>query len=233
MPAGAPPQHSPVWPLWTGPSPIPKRRFMILPKTRKVRRLTPPPCSGFSRGFRSPYGRAAPHTHQPPSGNSQKTASPQFHILQVHTLLPCLTDPHAPRIHIRAISPYHHSLTMCPPRPARPASANPGANRSPQTPCDCDGGSPPAASTHGAAPRRDVGVDAVGPAFKPARRPAPAARIPGESGQVGLGKSPQTRRRIRRTDDRSRRPPRPGVTLAPGFAVSTSLLYHVFLEAPR
>ena len=38
----------------------------------------------------------------------------------------------------------------------------------------------------------------------------------------------------RRTNDGSRRPPaRPGVTLAPGSAVSTSLLYHVFLEAPR
>ena len=62
----------------------------------------------------------------------------------------------------------------------------------------------------------------------------PAARIPGESGQTGPGKNPQTRRRIRRTDDGSRRPPtRPGVTLAPGSAVSTSLLYHVFLEAPR
>ena len=40
----------------------------------------------------------------------------------------------------------------------------------------------------------------------------PRARIPEESGQVGLDKSPQTRRRIRRTNDGSRRPPaRPGV----------------------
>ena len=62
----------------------------------------------------------------------------------------------------------------------------------------------------------------------------PVIRIPGESGQTGPGKIPQTRRRIRGTDGRSRRPPaRPGVTLAPGFAVPTSLLYHVFLEVSR
>ena len=42
-----------------------------------------------------------------------------------------------------------------------------------------------------------------------------AARIPGEPGQAEPGKSPQIRRRIRRTDDGSRRPPaRPGVMLA-------------------
>ena len=62
----------------------------------------------------------------------------------------------------------------------------------------------------------------------------PKVWIPEESGQVGFDKSPQARRRIRRTNDRSRRPPaRPGVMLAPGFAVSTSLLYHVFLEVSR
>ena len=89
---------------------------------------------------------------------------------------------------------------------------------------------------HGVASRCD---DDGGPAFKPARRPAlrPRAWIPEESGQIELDKSPQMRRqgnRIRRTDDGSRRPPaRPGVTLAPGFAVSTSLLYHVFLEVSR
>ena len=223
MPAGAPPQHSPVWPLWTGPSPIPKRRFMILPKTRKVRRLTPPPCSGFSRGFRSPYGRAAPHTHQPPSGNSQKTASPQFHILQVHTLLPCLTDPHAPRIHIRAISPYHHSLTMCPPRPARPASTNLRANR-PRKPI-ATAASPPAASTHGAASRRGVGVDAVG--ARAQAGPKACACGPGRGSPKNLDRLDSTKVRrcgagSRRTDGRSRRPSaRPGVTLAPGFAVYT------------
>ena len=46
----------------------------------------------------------------------------------------------------------------------------------------------------------------------------PRAWIPEESGQVGFNKSPQTRRqgnRIRKTNDRSRRPPaRPGVTRA-------------------
>ena len=39
------------------------------------------------------------------------------------------------------------------------------------------------------------------------RRLRPKARIPGEPEQAGSGKSPQTRRRIRGTDDRSRRPP--------------------------
>ena len=69
------------------------------------------------------------------------------------------------------------------------------------------------------------------------RRLRPRARIPEESGQAGLDKSPQMWRqdnRIRRTNDGSRGPPaRPGVMPAPGFAVPTSLLYHVFLEASR
>ena len=48
------------------------------------------------------------------------------------------------------------------------------------------------------------------------RRLRPRAWIPEESGQVGPGKNPQTRRRIRGTDGRSRKPPaRPGVTHAP------------------
>ena len=60
----------------------------------------------------------------------------------------------------------------------------------------------------------------------------PVARIPGESGPdrirqnpAGAAPDPQDERRITQA--------RPGVTLAPGFAVSTSLPYHVFLEASR
>ena len=81
-------------------------------KNTQVRRLTPPPCSGFSRGFRSPYGRAAPHTqaaihtHQPPSGNSQKTAKSAIPHLAGHALQPmpgCFphaSDPHTDNIPI-------------------------------------------------------------------------------------------------------------------------------------
>ena len=72
-----------------------------------------------SRDQRRGCGRPAqadPHAHQPPSGNSQKTAKPAF---RRPYRSPCLAASHAPRIPIRAISPYRHSLTMRPPRPAR------------------------------------------------------------------------------------------------------------------
>ena len=92
--------------------------------------------------------------------------------------------------------------------------------------------SPPAASTHDAAPRR--GVDAVGARVQagPKAGACPRAWIPEESGQVGFNKSPQTRRRIAQ-DGWQITQARPGVMLEPGFAVSTSLLYHVFLEVSR
>ena len=91
-------------------------------------------------------------------------------------------------------------------------------------------GSPPARfkRAHGSGLKPDT---------RPARRPAPAAQARGSPGSRGRPDPAKARRRgagSRRTDDGSRRPPaRPGVTLAPGFAVSTSLPYHVFLEASR
>ena len=121
----------------------------------------------FFTRFPFPIRAGGPHTHQPPSGNSQKTAKSAIPHLAGHALQPMPGSfPHAPRIPIRAISPYRHSLTMRPPRPASPApqirhpsvSANSLRRRRV---------SPPAASTHGVASRRVVGVDAVG-----ARRPA-------------------------------------------------------------
>ena len=160
--------------------------------------------------------------------------------------------------HRSPYGPYSHtvSLTRRSPRPARvlaglqsihggsstPADLIPAktsadgplkyaSNQLTQIPCASEGGM-------GTASLRDATTTGA-LRFKPARRPAlrPRAWIPEESGQIELDKSPQMRRqgnRIRRTDDGSRRPPaRPGVTLAPGFAVSTSLLYHVFLEVSR
>ena len=90
---------------------------------------------------------------------------------------------------------------------------------------------------HRLATRRRRRSGAPRPSPPEGLRLRPRAWIPEESGQVGLDKSPQVRRqgnRIRRTNDGSRRPPaRPGVMPAPGFAVPTSLPYHVFLEASR
>ena len=67
------------------------------------------------------------------------------------------------------------------------------------------------------------------------RRLRPRAWIPEESGQAGFNKSPQARRRgnrIRRTNDRSRRPSaRPGVTHAPRRRGAVSLPFRVSLAA--
>ena len=155
------------------PSPIPKRRFLILPKTRKVRRLTPPPCSGFSRGFRSPYGRAAPHTLQSPSGNSQKTAKPAIPHLAGHALQPmpgCF--PHA--------SDSHTGNIPIPPQSDHVPAETSGRLAQILTPT-----SPANQLRRRAARRRRQRMTSLrdatsasqwGPAFKPARRPAPAAQ---------------------------------------------------------
>ena len=85
MPAGAPPQHSPVWPLWTRPSPTPRRRFPILPKTRKsvgshrhhvpVFHAVSVPHTGGRPPYTSgpPYASAAFHKF-----TKNKPASPRF-----------------------------------------------------------------------------------------------------------------------------------------------------------
>ena len=123
-----------------------------------------------------------------------------FTSSQVHTLLPMPHSfPHAPRIPIRAISPYHHNLTMCPPRPARPV---------PQT------RHPPVSSNslrlrrrtarrrrrgtapgHGIASRRCDGVDiAVGACVQAGPKAGACGADPRGAGQAGPGKSPQARR---------------------------------------
>ena len=72
------------------------------------------------------------------------------------------------------------------------------------------------------------------PAFRPARRRRLRRGSPGNRGRPDPAKTRRRGAGSRRTDGRSRRPPaRPGVMLETGFAVSTSLLYHVFLEVSR
>ena len=90
--------------------PYPGATSPILPKIRKVRR--PPPASIFWFFMRfwlpiqadGPHAQAAPHAHQPPSGNSQKAAKPAS---------PHLADPHAPRIPIRATFPHVSTAPPC------------------------------------------------------------------------------------------------------------------------
>ena len=90
--------------------PYPGATSPILPKIRKVRR--PPPASIFWFFMRfwlpiqadGPHAQAAPHAHQPPSGNSQKTAK---------SASPHLADPHAPRIPIRATFPHVSTAPPC------------------------------------------------------------------------------------------------------------------------
>ena len=186
----------------------------------------------FFTRFPFPIRAGDPHTHLPPSINSQKTTKPAF---RRPYRSPCLAASRTPRIPIRTISPYRHSLTMLPPRPARrltqtrrqPVSTNSLRRRRTAR----------RRRQRMASPRDAASTGAPRSGRPEGRRLRPKAWIPEESGQAGPGKSPQMRRqgnRIRRTNDRPRRPSaRPGVTLAPGFAVSTSLLYHVFLEVSR
>ena len=135
---------------------------------------------------------------------------------------PCASDPHTGNIPIPPQSDHV---------PAETSAAGlrkPGANRSPQTPCGCDGVQP----ADGVNAWRRFATRRRSGAPRSSRHLWPREWIPEESGQAGLDKSPQTRRRIAQ-DGWQITQARPGVTLAPGFAVSTSLLYHVFLEASR
>ena len=116
---------------------------------------------------------------------------------------PCLAASRTPRIPIQAISPYLHSLTMRPPRPARRLAQI----FTPTSPANQLRRRAARRRRQRMASLRDAtSASQWGPALKPVRRPAPAARIPGEPGQAGPGKSPQMRRQIRRTNDGSRRP---------------------------
>ena len=186
----------------------------------------------------------------------QFTKNRKAHTSQATHCSPCLADPHAPRIPIRATFPHVSTAPQCnlqaPKIPtlvsARPASPAPQTRhprvstnslRRLQARCRMPrrGIGPPRpaspapqtrrqpVSTNSlrlrrraarrrrqrTAPPRDAASTQWEPAssglkarlqsgFKPdtrpARRPAPAARIPGEPGQAGPGKSPQMRRRI-------------------------------------
>ena len=114
-----------------------------------------------SRDQRRGCGRPAqadPHAHQPPSGNSQKTAKPAILHPAGHAPRPMprrsprASDPHTGHIPIPPQSDHAPAETSA------PACANLHANQSRKpiaTTC-----SPPTASTHDAASRR--GVDAMG-----------------------------------------------------------------------
>ena len=82
--------------------------------------MSSPTPAETSAGVAVGLHRRIPMRISRPSAIRKKLQSPQSHIPQAIYCSPCLADPHAPRIPMRAISPYHHSLTMCPPRPARP-----------------------------------------------------------------------------------------------------------------
>ena len=232
MPAGAPPQHSPVWPLWTRPSPIPRRRFMILPKTRKSvgsHRHHVPVFHAVSvphTGGRPPYASAA--LRQFTKNRKVRNPTPRRPHTAAHAsqIPACASDPHTGNIPIPPQSDHAPAETSV--AGLRKSSRQPvSANQCATTAC-----SPPTASTYGIASRCDDDDAAVGPRVQAGPTCGPREWIPEESGQAGPGKSPQTRRRIAQ-DGWQITQARPGVTLAPGFAVSTSLLYHVFLEASR
>ena len=164
MPAGAPPQHSPVWPLWMRPSPIPKRRFMILPKTRK---------SVGSHRHHVPVFHAVsvPHTggrrpiriSRPPAIH-KKPQSPHFagHTLQpMPGCFPHASDPHTGNIPIPPQSDHAPAETSA------AGSANQASAGLLKLPATATTASPPAASTYGIASRCVVGVaDARGAALR-------------------------------------------------------------------
>ena len=187
-----------------------------------------------SRDQRRGCGRPAqadPHAHQPPSGNSQKTAKPAILHPAGHAPRPM------PRRSPRASDPHTGHIPIPPQSDHAPAETSGrfrryGASPVPQIPC-ADGGQPADGVNvwHRFAMRRRRLRRSRSPrSGRPeGRRLRSRAQIPGESGQVGLDKSPQTRRRIRRTDGRSRRA-RPGVTLAPGFGPHFPTLSRIFLK---
>ena len=197
----------------------------------------------FFTRFPFPIRAGGPHTHQPPSGNSQKTAKPtprRPHTAAHASQIPMrLGSPYGPRSHTfprlpNATSKLQKSRHWFR-RDQRLRPRKSDTRRSPQIPC-ADGGQPADGVNvwhRFAMRRRRLRRSRSLRSSRPeGRRLRPKAWIPEESGQVGLGKSPQTRRRIAQ-DGWQITPARPGVMLAPGFAASTSMLYHVFLEASR
>ena len=163
-----------------------------------------------SRDQRRGCGRPAqadPHAHQPPSGNSQKTAKPAILHPAGHAPRPMprrsprASDPHTGHIPIPPQSDHAPAETsgrlaqiFAPTSPANQLRRRSARRRRQRT-----------------APPRDAASASSqwGPAFKPARRPAPAARGRGSPGNLDRLNSTKVRRRgagSRRTDGRSRRP---------------------------
>ena len=165
-----------------------------------------------------------------PATKSRGDSGNALHHLRGHvstglTSRPLTATPLPPRPAAGPLKPAHPTgLTTFPAPASGPLKCAPGQLT--QVYCADEGGmgmpSPHDATTTGA-PR---------PSRPEGGLLRPRAWIPEESGQAGLGKSPQTRRRIAR-DGWQITQARPGVMPAPGFAVPTSLLYHVFLEASR
>ena len=88
------------------------------------------------RGY---HAQAAPHTHQPPSGNSQKTASPQSHISQATHCSPCLADPHTGHVLIRFRgSPIPLTSSKKSDPDSDETSVTVPQIQPPQIPCTCD-----------------------------------------------------------------------------------------------
>ena len=197
-----------------------------------------------SRDQRRGCGRPAqadPHAHQPPSGNSQKTAKPAILHPAGHAPRPMpsrsprASDPHTGHIPIPPQSDHAPAETsgrlaqiFTPTSPANQLRRRSARRRRQRTAPPRDAASAqwePASS--GLKARLQSGFK---PDTRPARRPAAQGVDP-----RGTGAGRTRQKSADAAPDRAGRiaPARPGVTLAPGFAVPTSLLYHVFLEVSR
>ena len=190
----------------------------MLPKIRKVRR--PPPVSIFRffmrfpfpiRAGGAPYASAALRQFTKNRKSAVSHPASPYAVAMPHRS-PRASDPHTSNIPIPPQSDHAPAETSA------PAYANQAPAGLLELPAAATACSPPPASTHDVASRR--GVDAVGARVQAVPKAAPAARIPGEPGQAGPGKNPQARRRIAQ-DGWQITQARPGVTLAPGFAVYT------------
>ena len=158
--------------------------------------MSSPTPAETSAGAAVGLHRRIPMRISRPPAIRKKPQSPQSCIPQAMHRGPCLADPHAPRIPIRATSPYRHSLTM---RPPRPAAGLRKSSRQPVPQTNCDDGQPADgvnARRRPATRRRRRRSGAPRSSRPEGRRLRSRAWIPEESGQVELDKSPQARRRI-------------------------------------
>ncbi len=182
--------------------------------------MSSPTPAETSAGAAVGLHRRIPMRISRPPAIRKKPQSPQSCIPQAMHRGPCLADPHAPRIPIRATSPYRHSLTMRPPRPARRLAQI----FTPTSPANQLRRRAARRRRQRMTPPRDAASAQWEPAFRPARRPAAQARgSPGSRGRLDPAKVRRRGAGSRRTDGRSRRPgpasrrppARPGVTHAP------------------